>query len=123
MLDLGERLEELRAGGLYRRLRVIEGPQGAEVTLDGDAVLLLCSNNYLGLADHPAVRRAAADAALEWGASAGASRLISGTMTLHGELERRLAEFKQRPCRTALRLGLPREHRHDRRARGARARS
>ena len=97
MLDLGERLEELRAGGLYRRLRVIEGPQGAEVTLDGEAVLLLCSNNYLGLADHPAVRRAAADAALEWGASAGASRLISGTMTLHGELERRLAEFKQRP--------------------------
>ncbi len=96
-MDLGERLEELRAGGLYRRLRVIEGPQGAEVTLDGEAVLLLCSNNYLGLADHPAVRRAAADAALEWGASAGASRLISGTMTLHGELERRLAEFKQRP--------------------------
>ncbi len=66
--------------------------------LDGRAVLLLCSNNYLGLADHPAVRRAAADAALGIGTSAGASRLISGTMTMHGELEQRLADFKERPA-------------------------
>ncbi|MDP9188116.1 MAG: 8-amino-7-oxononanoate synthase, partial [Actinomycetota bacterium] len=97
MIDIGERLEELRSRGLYRRLRVVEGPQGPQVMLDGEPVLLLCSNNYLGLADHPRVRRAAADAALEWGTSAGASRLISGTMTLHAELERRLAEFKGRP--------------------------
>ena len=98
MLDLGERLAELRAGGLDRRLRVIEGPQGAAVELDGRAVLLLCSNNYLGLADHPAVRRAAADAALELGTSAGASRLISGTMAMHTALERRIAEFKGWPA-------------------------
>ena len=98
MLDLGERLAELRASGLDRHLRVVEGPQGPAVELDGRAVLLLCSNNYLGLADHPAVRRAAADAALGMGTSAGASRLISGTMTMHGELEQRLADFKGRPA-------------------------
>jgi 8-amino-7-oxononanoate synthase len=97
LLDMGDRLAELRESGLHRRLSVVEGAQGPEVVLDGRPVLLLCSNNYLGLADHPAVRRSAADAALEWGASAGASRLISGTMALHGELERSLAEFKRRP--------------------------
>ena len=67
MLDLQERLAELESSGLRRRLRVIDGPQGPEVLLDGRPVLLLCSNNYLGLADHPRLRRAAADAALAWG--------------------------------------------------------
>jgi glycine C-acetyltransferase/8-amino-7-oxononanoate synthase len=67
------------------------------VLLDGRPVLLLCSNNYLGLADHPGVRRAAADAALRWGTGAGASRLISGSMRVHSMLERRLAEFKRKP--------------------------
>jgi 8-amino-7-oxononanoate synthase len=62
--------------------------------LDGRRVLLLCSNNYLGLADHPRLRRAAADAALRLGTSAGASRLISGSMSIHTELESHLAEFK-----------------------------
>ena len=62
--------------------------------LDGRPVLLLCSNNYLGLADHPRVRQAAAEAAMRWGAGAGASRLISGNMKLHRHLEARLAEFK-----------------------------
>ena len=56
--------------------------------------MLLCSNNYLGLADHPRVREAAADAAKRWGVGAGASRLVSGTMTIHGRLEERLAAFK-----------------------------
>ena len=94
MTDVAERLEELRDRGLYRRLRLIEGPQGPTVTLDGRAVLLLCSNNYLGLADRSEVREAAADAALRWGAGAGASRLISGNMELHRRLEGRLAAFK-----------------------------
>ena len=62
--------------------------------LDGKRVLLLCSNNYLGLADHPRVREAAADAAMRYGVGAGASRLVSGNMTLHRRLEERLAEFK-----------------------------
>jgi glycine C-acetyltransferase/8-amino-7-oxononanoate synthase len=63
------------------------------VLLDGAEVLLLCSNNYLGLADHPRVRQAAADAAERFGAGAGASRLISGSMSIHRRLEGRLAEF------------------------------
>ena len=94
MPDLQRRLEELRELGLHRRLRVVESPQGARVTLDGHAVLLLCSNDYLGLAGHPAVREAAAEAALAWGAGAGASRLVSGNMAVHATLERRLAAFK-----------------------------
>jgi len=92
--DVAERLDELRERGLHRRLRLIEGPQGPSVTLDGRPVLLLCSNNYLGLADRAEVREAAAEAALRWGAGAGASRLISGTMEPHRDLERRLATFK-----------------------------
>jgi 8-amino-7-oxononanoate synthase len=93
MTDIADRLEELRAAGLYRRLRLVSGPQGPRVLLDGHEVLLLCSNNYLGLADHPRVRRAAAEAAMRWGTGAGASRLICGNMTLHRRLEERLAEF------------------------------
>ncbi len=93
-MDVAERLEELREAGLRRRLRLVEGPQRPRVTLDGREVLLLCSNNYLGLADHPGVRRAAAEAALRSGAGAGASRLVSGNMSLHRRLEERLADFE-----------------------------
>jgi 8-amino-7-oxononanoate synthase len=92
--EIEETLEELRDRGLYRRLRLVSGPQGPRVLLDGDPVLLLCSNNYLGLADHPRVREAAADAAMRWGVGAGASRLVSGNMTVHRRLEEQLAEFK-----------------------------
>jgi glycine C-acetyltransferase/8-amino-7-oxononanoate synthase len=92
--DVAARLADLRRRGLHRRLRTIEGPQGARVRLDGGEALLLCSNNYLGLADHPKVRTAAAEAAERYGAGAGASRLVSGTMSLHTTLEERLADFK-----------------------------
>jgi 8-amino-7-oxononanoate synthase len=92
--DIEDRLAEIRSRGLYRRLRVVSGPQGPRVLLDGRPVLLLCSNNYLGLADHPSVREAAAEAAMRYGAGAGASRLISGNMTIHRRLEERLAEFE-----------------------------
>ena len=68
------------------------GPQGPRVVLDGRPVLLLCSGNALGLADHPRVRQAAADAAMRWGVGAGAARVASGTMTLHRRLEERLAD-------------------------------
>jgi 8-amino-7-oxononanoate synthase len=91
--DVRDRLDELRALGLHRRLRLVEGPQGPRVMLEGTQVLLLCSNNYLGLADHPRVRQAAADAAERFGAGAGASRLISGNMEPHRALERGLAAF------------------------------
>jgi 8-amino-7-oxononanoate synthase len=92
--DIEERLAELERLGLQRRLRMVQGPQGPRVLLDGKHVLLLCSNNYLGLADHPKVREAAAEAAMRWGAGAGASRLVSGTMTIHRRLEERLARFE-----------------------------
>jgi glycine C-acetyltransferase/8-amino-7-oxononanoate synthase len=92
--DVAERLEELRDRGLHRRLRLVSGPQGPRILLGGRPVLLLCSNNYLGLAEHPKVRTAAAEAAMRWGAGAGASRLISGNMEPHRGLESRLAEFK-----------------------------
>jgi 8-amino-7-oxononanoate synthase len=98
MLDVDQRLVELESNGLRRRLRTIEGPQGPQVLLDGEPVLLLCSNNYLGLTDHPKLRLAAADAALSLGAGAGASRLISGSMSIHLELESRLAELKAKPA-------------------------
>ncbi len=94
MSDIAERLEELRESGLHRRLRLVGGPQGPRVTIDGSQVLLLCSNNYLGLAGHTKVREAAAEAALRWGAGAGASRLISGNMEPHRQLEERLARFE-----------------------------
>jgi 7-keto-8-aminopelargonate synthetase-like enzyme len=94
MDEIAERLAELERTGLSRRLRTVSGPQGAHITLDGHAVLLLCSNNYLGLADHPRVREAAARAASELGAGTGASRLVSGTMAIHRELELELAEFE-----------------------------
>ncbi len=93
MSEIEERLAELERLGLGRRLRLVSGPQGPTVLLDGKPVLLLCSNNYLGLADHPRVREAAAEAAMRWGVGAGASRLVSGTMTIHRRLEERLAAF------------------------------
>src|ERR1700730_852667 len=96
MIELEARLDELKALGLHRRTRLISGPQGPHVLVDGKPALLLCSNNYLGLADHPRVREAAADAAMRWGVGAGASRLVSGTMTIHRRLEERLAAFKGR---------------------------
>ena len=93
MFDLEERLGGLRGAGGGRRTRVVSGPQGPRVLLDGRPVLLLCSDNALGFADHPRVREAASDAAMRWGVGAGAPRLVSGHMTVHRRLEERLAEF------------------------------
>jgi glycine C-acetyltransferase/8-amino-7-oxononanoate synthase len=93
MSEIAERLHALREEGLLRRLRTVSGAQGPRVMLEGRSVLLLCSNNYLGLAEHPRVRTAAAEAAMREGAGAGASRLISGNMEPHRRLEARLAAF------------------------------
>ncbi len=87
-------LDHLRSAGLYRTLRLIESVQGPEVTIDGRSVLLFCSNDYLGLANHPEVIQASIEATERFGTSSGASRLISGNMTLHEELERKVAQFK-----------------------------
>ena len=86
-------LAAIDAAGLLRRMRLIEGAQGSRVRIDGREVLLLCSNNYLGLAEDPRVRSAGARAFEQLGAGAGASRLVSGNMSVHERLERRLAEF------------------------------
>jgi glycine C-acetyltransferase len=87
-------LEQLRAAGLHRTLREVSGSQGPRVTLAGREVLLLCSNNYLGLADHPALKEAALRAVERFGTGSGAARLVSGSMELHTVLEERLAHFK-----------------------------
>ena len=87
-------LDELRQNDLYRRCRAVRGAQGAEVIIDGRCVVSMCSNNYLGLADHPDLIRAAAKAAVDFGVGAGSSRLVSGTMEPHCELEKKLAQFK-----------------------------
>lgn len=91
---LTEELNKLRGSGLYRTLRTIEGAQGPRVKINGKEVILLCSNNYLGLADHPRLKEAAIKAIEKYGAGSGASRLVSGTMELHKELEERIARFK-----------------------------
>jgi len=96
LIEIEARLGELEALGLRRRTRLVSGPQGPHVVLDGKPVLMLSSDNYLGLADHPGVREAAAHAAMRWGVGAGASRLTSGTMTIHRRLEERLAEWGRR---------------------------
>src|SRR5690349_11924778 len=86
-------LREIAEAGLMRRMRTVESAQGPRVLIDGAEVLLLCSNDYLGLANHPTVAAAAIDAIERWGTGAGASRLVSGNMEPHARLERRLAAF------------------------------
>jgi 8-amino-7-oxononanoate synthase len=89
-----DNLQALKQDALYRRLRLIEGEQGPIVTVDGSAVLNFSSNNYLGIANHPTLRAAAKEAIDRYGCGSGASRLISGNMTLHEELENKIAELK-----------------------------
>ena len=88
-------LARLRAAGLERGLRPVDGAQDSTIVVGGHRVLSLCSNNYLGLANHPEVVEAAVAATRAVGVGAGASRLISGSMRLHHQLEERLAAFKR----------------------------
>lgn len=87
-------LDRLRDEGMLRGLKTISGAQRDHVLLDGKDVLLLCSNNYLGLADHPALIEANCRATRDCGTGTGASRLVSGSMALHKDLESKLAQFK-----------------------------
>lgn len=87
-------IDDLRARGLYRRLRVVQSEQKSRCVIDGREVITLSSNNYLGLNTHPKLRQAALDAVERYGAGSGAVRTIAGTMSLHEELEARLATFK-----------------------------
>src|SRR5437016_7786376 len=92
--DLVAQLDEIRAAGLEKRERVITSPQGSALTVQGGArVVNLCANNYLGLADHPAVVEAAKRALDRWGFGMASVRFICGTQQIHRELEARLASF------------------------------
>src|SRR5215207_10305827 len=91
---LKQRLAELDQQGLRLHPRTLDGPTGARARFDGRDVINLASNNYLGLANHPKLVEASIEAARKYGAGSGAVRTISGTMTLHVELEERIAAFK-----------------------------
>lgn len=88
-------IERLKEQGLYITIRTIESPQEARTVVDGKQVLNFCSNNYLGLANHPHMKQTAKKAIDQFGVGPAAVRSIAGTMSIHLELERRLAEFKQ----------------------------
>lgn len=95
--DLATRLAERRAAHLFRQRPLLEGPQGPEVRVDGQSLLAFCSNDYLGLANHPEVIAALRAGAEKWGVGGGASHLVIGHSTPHHELEEALAEFTGRP--------------------------
>jgi glycine C-acetyltransferase len=89
-----DELQNLKDAGLYNRIRTLSSPQGAWLTVDNKQVLNFCSNNYLGMANHPRLVQAARQAVEKYGVGPAAVRTIAGTMELHLELERRLAAFK-----------------------------
>lgn len=97
MPDLGPGLQQLDARGLLRRRRVVDGPQGAFLDADGRRYLSFCSNDYLGLANHPGLAAAAKRGADEYGVGAGAAALVCGHSRAHEALEARLAEFVRLP--------------------------
>ncbi len=91
---ISDELKELKERALLRHLRIVEGPQEPYIQVHGQSYLSFCSNNYLGLANHPRIKEAAIEAIHRYGWGAGASRLVSGNMTPHEELEKKIAEFK-----------------------------
>ena len=93
--SLAQDLDRLREEGLFRPLRVLEFPQGHEVTIAGRRLINLSSNNYLGLNTHPRLIEAFVEGARQWGAGTGAVRTIAGTQSVHEQLEARIAEFKR----------------------------
>ena len=101
-----EELAQLKEAGLYNRIRTISSPQGATLVVDGKQVLNFCSNNYLGLANHPRLVKAGQEALAKFGAGPAAVRTIAGTLSLHLELEQRLAEFKGVPAAILFQSGF-----------------
>jgi len=90
---LAAEIDEMRATGLLKIERILEGPQGPQVSVGGRTVLNFCANNYLGLADDPALVRAAQDGLARWGLGLASVRFICGTQTIHTELEAAIARF------------------------------
>ncbi len=103
---IDDSLRELREKKLYNTIRTIDSPQGAWLTVDGRQTLNFCSNNYLGLANDSRLTEAATSAIERLGVGPGAVRTIAGTMSLHLELEKRLAEFKEAEAAIALQSGF-----------------
>jgi glycine C-acetyltransferase len=91
---IADELAALKEQGLYNTIRTVESPMDAHIVIDGRHVINMCANNYLGLANHPRLKEAAKRAIDQWGIGPGAVRTIAGTMSLHVQLEKRLAEFK-----------------------------
>jgi glycine C-acetyltransferase len=103
---LADELDALKSQGLYRRLRVLEDKQAARTTFDGRVVVNLSSNNYLGLTTHPKLKEKALAALEQFGVGTGSVRTIAGTMAIHMELERRLAQFKKTEAAVVFQSGF-----------------
>jgi len=101
-----EELQNLKETGLYNRIRTLSSPQGAWLVVDGKRVLNFCSNNYLGLANHPHLVESARQAVEQYGVGPAAVRSIAGTMDLHVQLEQRLATFKKVPSAITFQSGF-----------------
>lgn len=96
MKYISDELIKIKESGLYRDLKVVGNAQDTYINIEGKTFLSFCSNNYLGLANHPSVIKAVKDAVEEYGWGAGASRLVSGNMTLHETLEKLISKFKRK---------------------------
>jgi glycine C-acetyltransferase len=103
---ISKEITNLKESGLYNNIRTLSSPQGAWLVVDGQKVLNFCSNNYLGLANHPRLNKAAKEAIDTFGVGPGAVRTIAGTMSLHTELEQRLAKFKRVEAAIVLQSGF-----------------
>jgi glycine C-acetyltransferase len=103
---LSEELNALKEAGLYRPLKELQSPQQPRSVINGRQVINLSSNNYLGLADDPRLKQAMIEATERWGAGSGAVRTIIGTMSIHNELERKLAEFKHTEAAVVFQSGF-----------------
>src|SRR6266567_5844695 len=94
--QLKTQLDELRSKGLYKRERQLQGPQGSAIAVGGREVINFCANNYLGLANHPAIVEAAHEGLRKFGYGLSSVRFICGTQDIHKDLERGLARFLQK---------------------------
>ncbi|NMB62339.1 MAG: glycine C-acetyltransferase [Chloroflexi bacterium] len=99
-------LKNLNKNGLYNHIRTLDSPQGAWLVVDGKKVLNFCSNNYLGLANHPRLVEGAQKALEQYGVGPGAVRTIAGTMEIHHQLEKRVAAFKHSPAAISFQSGF-----------------
>lgn len=103
---LKEKIDQLKEQGVYRKLPELQGPSGALSVINGKEVINLSSNNYLGFANHPRLKKAAIEAVEKYGAGAGAVRTIIGTMDIHNQMESILAEFKREEAVIVFQSGL-----------------